>query len=153
MEAMTPRARYTSKVSVGGRDDCWPWIPPKRYDGYAALKVKGRALKAHRLAWEFSVGPIPAGMCVLHKCDNRQCQNPRHLFLGTKGDNNRDRDRKGRRVNPVGEAHGRAKLTASQVLEIRKLRGKFTNAELGRRFGVHHVTISKIQLRKQWRHV
>lgn len=48
-------------------------------------------LRAHRVSWQIHFGPIPKGKLVLHKCDNKRCVNPNHLYLGTQGDNNYDR--------------------------------------------------------------
>lgn len=65
-------------------------------DGYGEVFKSGRMHPSHRASWELHVGPIPDGLFVLHRCDNRPCVNPGHLFLGTKGDNNRDTVSKGR---------------------------------------------------------
>ena len=79
-------------------DACWETTYTPNSHGY--IRVKG--LKLHRIAWEaHNAAPIPSGMCVCHTCDNRRCFNPAHLFLGTKGENNTDRHKKGRTVlNP-----------------------------------------------------
>lgn len=71
---------------------CILWAGTRNPDGYG----KRGDNYAHRLAWEAAFGPIPPGLCVLHRCDVRPCVNPEHLFLGTKGDNARDREAKGR---------------------------------------------------------
>jgi hypothetical protein len=110
-----------------------------------------RRVKAHRLAWEREHGEIPSGMCVLHSCDNPPCVNPKHLFLGTQRDNAKDRYRKGRSAK--GENHGRSKLDAEAVREIRELRGKMSQERIGRRFGVAQTVISRVQRREIWRHV
>lgn len=60
------------------------------------MQVGGKSKYAHRLMWEEVNGPIPHGMCVLHRCDNPPCIRPDHLFLGTKADNVRDMIAKGR---------------------------------------------------------
>jgi len=80
--------------------------------GYAMLGRKGRKLYAHRVAWEEANGPIPEGMCVLHRCDNPPCVNPEHLFLGTHRDNTQDMLAKGRGSN-IG-SWGRAKTHCPQ---------------------------------------
>lgn len=86
-------------------------------NGYGRFKRDGQSHYAHRDAYEKAHGPIPAGMCVCHDCDVRACIEPSHLFLGTRGDNNRDRASKGR--SATGSRNGRAKLTAAQTAAIR----------------------------------
>lgn len=84
-------------------DECWVWNGYADKDGYGQKKINRRPLRIHRLAWawanwngEGDWKAIPAGMQVCHHCDNPPCVNPKHLFLGTTGDNTRDMVRKGR---------------------------------------------------------
>lgn len=101
--------RYWAKVDVRGDDECWPWTAGKDWDGYGRIKAGShRTALAHQVGWMLEHGTnIPAGLHVLHRCDNTGCQNPRHLFLGTYDDNNQDRVRKGRSATKAaGTWHG-----------------------------------------------
>lgn len=65
--------------------------------GHVRLSIEGRRVLAHRLAYETWVGPVPAGLWVLHSCDNPKCINPEHLRVGTRSDNVRDMWQRGGR--------------------------------------------------------
>lgn len=82
-------------------EDCWNWTVSLYPQGYGCISVDGRLDRAHRVSWMLknSVAEIPNGLCCLHKCDNRRCVNPSHLFLGTKSDNLKDMSEKGRGRN------------------------------------------------------
>lgn len=99
----TPAERLWRAVRRGKPDECWEWMKFVNSHGYgmlAILTVKGRRpILAHRLSWIISHGD-PGTLCVLHKCDNRKCVNPAHLFLGTRPDNTRDMIAKGRQKWP-----------------------------------------------------
>lgn len=95
---------YRNVDRSGGPDACWPWKRRIRRDGYGDIWARsiGEQL-AHRVAWFVAHGPIPDGLCVLHRCDNKPCCNPRHLFLGTQLDNMHDMIAKGRRAKLTPE--------------------------------------------------
>jgi hypothetical protein len=117
--------------------------------------------QAHRVSFELESGmPIPDGLFVLHRCDNRRCVNPRHLFLGTQKNNIDDMISKGRQnknfTNRLrGEMITIGKLTADHVIEIRRLyaTSMIGQVELAKRYGVRQSTISSIIRRIIWRHV
>lgn len=93
------REEFWSRVTKS--EGCWTWNGAKQKFGYGWVWIDGEGSKnTHRVAYEIGVGPIPAGQCVLHRCDNPPCVNPAHLFLGTKGDNTRDMVSKNRHVLP-----------------------------------------------------
>ena len=92
-------ARFWPKVRKTA--GCWEWLGARISTGYGEITLpQGRQVLAHRFAWVQAHGPIPQGLLVLHRCDNRACVRPTHLFLGTQQDNVRDAVRKGRLVNP-----------------------------------------------------
>lgn len=143
-------ARFWSKVDKSG--DCWEWAAGRGSFGYGRFRALGKTDYAHRVSYGLEYGEIPDGMCVLHKCDNPPCVNPAHIFLGTKADNMADRDAKGRNVK--GGNHGQSKLTEEDIPRIRDmLRMGCTQADIAGWFGVHQVTISKINTGYKWSHV
>ena len=80
--------RFMEFVSINSKNGCWEWDGVIRM-GYGRFSKDGRMQTAHRVSWEIHHGPI-LGYLVLHKCDNKCCVNPEHLFLGTQRDNVRD---------------------------------------------------------------
>lgn len=75
---------------------CWEWMGTKNPNGYGRFSSRYFSTQAHRASWEIFVGPIPDGLFICHKCDNKSCVNPEHLFLGTQHDNMQDMAQKGR---------------------------------------------------------
>lgn len=147
--------RFWSKVDrSGGPDACWPWMAYRQPKGYGIARHDGRLELAHRVAWMLENGPIPDGLCALHKCDNRPCANPSHLFLGTNVDNVRDRDAKGRGGSARGERNRHAKLSASDIPWIRAWRGAgFMERVIAAEYGVSQATVSSVSRRTTWEHV
>lgn len=143
---MTKAERFWSKIEPGAPDECWSWAYCKNAHGYGRLNVGGHRIElAHRVAYEVTFGPIPDGLCVLHRCDNRACCNPAHLFLGTPADNSADMVAKGRSPRTVGERNGRTKLTDSQITQLRGLaRRGVPNRSLATMFATPMSTIQNI---------
>lgn len=118
------RDRFWSSVEMRAPDECWPWLRFKNDKGYGITKVtinkRRYNSKTQRLAWLLTFGDIPDGLHVLHTCDNPPCCNPAHLFLGTNGDNMRDKVEKGRhkrRITTPSRLHLAEKFISSQGLD------------------------------------
>lgn len=134
---------------------CWLWTGCQHKLGYGVAGYKGRTSKGHRIAWELTHGPIPAGMCVCHKCDERSCVNPDHLFLGTQRDNIADMRAKGRAKtsDKRGEKNSIARLTEPLVRQIRAEAQYKSQHQIARELGVAVMTINRVVNRKSWTHV
>lgn len=146
--------RFWSKVKKKRGKGCWEWQASKVY-GYGQFYVpsENSHRRAHRVSWIIKNGKIPNDLLVLHKCDNRACIRPDHLFLGTHQDNENDKISKGRQA--VGSKSGSSKLTEKQVSEIRGRynTGKYTTRELAKIYKVCQRTICVILRYIAWRHI
>jgi hypothetical protein len=88
-------SRFENSYIPEPNSGCWIWIAVCSHFGHGEFILK-KKYAAHRFSWILHKGEIPKGLCVLHACDVPACVNPQHLFLGTRGDNNTDRAKKGR---------------------------------------------------------
>lgn len=145
--------RFFSKFKVGKSSECWEWAARLNNDGYGGFFLDSKGRMAHRVSWTIHRGAIPPGLNVCHKCDNRKCVNPKHLFLGTNRDNTTDAMKKGRMAK--GVKSGMAKLTNEDVEEIRNayLKEVISFKALGARFNVSEATAICVVKRRTWKHV
>lgn len=136
-------------------EGCWLWRGSVNQDGYGHIVLDGQTKTAHRVSWTFHNGEIPGDLCVLHRCDVRNCVNPVHLFLGTQGDNNADMDAKGRRRVLRGSACPQSKLNEAVVSALRRedLSKPGRKAERARELGVNKATLANAAAGKTWAHV
>lgn len=163
---------------------CWLWTGSVDESGYGKYSLHGKPQMAHRVSWQIANGPIPKGLCVLHNCpdgDNPRCCFPGHLWLGSRAENNADRDKKGRTAfggrngrythpertqcgdrsssrlhpesRPRGERHPCAKVTAVQVIEIREraARKETSHTMLAIEYGISRHTLRQIVYRATWK--
>lgn len=145
----SPGERALGRWRVDTKTDCWNWTGGRFNHGYGAVSSGGRNatnLLAHRVVYEHYKGPIPAGLDACHRCDNKLCVNPEHIFLGTAKDNIRDMIVKGRGNWSRGEKHYAAKLDDVQVKRLRELAvtGKYSQSVLAATFDICQSHVSAL---------
>lgn len=148
--------RLKKYMMINNETGCWEWTGYIMPCGYGLTSHKGNKILSHRASWILSNNEIPKGLYVLHRCDNRKCINPDHLFLGTAKDNTHDMRRKGRNryLAFQGSKHSMAKLNEKLVNQIRLKKSQgMTNQDIARLYGVHKNTIQKITSRTHWKHI
>ena len=138
-------ASLTSQQS----EDCIHWDGYADKRGYGRVWFGGRYQLAHRVSYAVNTGTIPAGLCILHQCDNPICVNPAHLSVGTQSENMRDCCVKGRTA--AGERNPHAKLSEVDVLAIRGSTG--STRKIAAQFGIASSGVSQIKTHKLWRHI
>jgi len=149
---LTPIQRFWKKVNRLTSDNCWEWTGAKLATKYGGMEINGKLIRVHRYSWEIAFGEIPKGLHVLHKCDNRSCVNPNHLWLGTHQDNMRDRDEKGR--GKPGGKEGTSLLSPNLVRAIRRRYENGMNyAQIARLVKYNPGAIHQIVNRKTYKHV
>ncbi len=149
----TLSSRLLKRTRREASTGCLIWMGAKLPRGYGKMAYQGRPLLAHRVVWEDANGPIPAGMCVCHRCDTPSCVELGHLFLGTKRVNTQDmiRKRRSKCVGLRGEQNPAAKMTPSLVRRLRSDPRPATAIQC--EYPVSIDVLWKIRRREAWTHV
>lgn len=158
MNKKTIEQTFWQKVSKK-ESGCWEWIGCIDALGYGRVGKKKdcNISKAHRLSWFIFNGKIPNGLLVCHKCDNRKCVNPNHLFLGTQSENMIDMVKKNRRnyVGLFGEKNPMSKLNSALVSEIKNERNTTGKSykRISKMFGVSTMTVYRVCKNQLWKQI
>ena len=149
-DMMSLADRFWAKVSIGDENACWDWQAFTNKNGYGWMYLDKKSGPTHRVSAMLHglIDSLASPLHVLHKCDNRKCCNPAHLFVGTNADNVADRVVKGRSkgLSQYGETNGMSKLTDVQVGQIRGLyfAAAFSQSQLAKQYGVRQSHISRV---------
>lgn len=135
---------------------CWEWRGRLTAKGYGRFSAHGIAYLAHRFFYFQFNGDIPEGHLVLHKCDNRKCVNPQHLFTGTDADNMLDCEQKGRfhQKRRVGYVPPNRKISEIDALEAKKLIDSgHSLISITKKLGIPRHILSDIKRNKSYKNV
>lgn len=163
-----PGMEETHEVSDSGRIRSWLKSGSARLRASVPREIKGSVFSTgyrmfwtpagsrgfHRIVCEAFHGPCPSGMHVARHLDGDKLNNRAdNLAWGTYAENMADARRHG--TDPLGSRNAAAKLTESQVAQIKSLltdtRGN--RASLARRFGVSPSMVERIARGQNWTHV
>lgn len=137
--------RLFSHTEVGAPDECWLWKACVTESGHGRIRVGDKIKRAHRVAYEIFVEPIPPGDVVRHTCDVPNCINPNHLLAGTRQDNVDDMVKRGRNRN------GWAKITPEDAENIReRLALGEPKSEVAARYKLSVEHVRRIEKREVW---
>ncbi len=152
MTTATTEAAFWERVDTSAEAGCWNWLGFKDRLGYGHVRASQLcdSILTHRVAWTCLYGRIPAGLDVLHECDNPSCCNPSHLRLGTHQDNMRDKAARGRVVVKSGQQSNLSSLTEEAVTYIWENRHRHQSKELATKFGVTKSAITRIYSGRTW---
>lgn len=132
--AKDPLERLLGRTTIT-ESGCMEYTGCVQSNGYARATVNRKAAGAHRHVYELMHGPIPKGIDICHKCDNRKCINPEHLFAGSRLDNMKDAAVKGRTASGFRLPHTVLKESDfPKIVEMAKAGMKY--ADIGKRFGI-----------------
>ena len=141
------------RVQIDPDTGCWVWKLSVGSHGYGNAYYKKKIQTAHRLSYKLAYGD-PGKLQVNHRCGNRRCCNPEHLYAGTQAENMADKKKHGTYTPPPikkGEDVTNSKLTEKQVLDIRRRRAEGEKGvDLAKEFGVGPDTICAIHKRRNW---
>jgi hypothetical protein len=142
--------KHVIKTSQG----CWKWKGSKNIHGYGEVRINRKHMNGSRASWISYKGEIPKGMYVLHHCDNRECCNPEHLFLGTASDNMHDMMKKGRSNFLKGDDCPWKKITSEIVLDVLdSLKKGISTKEISKKHNISIDYISDIKRGHRWGHI
>lgn len=139
--------RFKEKISIDN-NGCWKWTGAHADNGYGLIWKGSKNVAAHRESYRIFIGDVHESDIVCHKCDVRDCVNPGHLFIGDRGDNNRDMFQK--RRHRFGARSHFAKLTEDDIRYILQNPEK-SGTELGALFQVNQSTISRVRTGARWK--
>ena len=149
-ECLQAADRYWKFVQKS--DTCWEWIGAPAKSGYGRFGLLRKTHYSHRISW-IMYFEDPGDLCVLHKCDNRKCVRPDHLFLGTRKDNIHDCIRKGR--NCYGESHPSSKLNKTIIRIANRLRSNhgWPFHRIAILWNVGRETMRRTLCGQRWKHL
>lgn len=161
--------RFWDKVNIKNETECWDWTAYISNSGYGLFWLNNKMISSHRVAYALSINNLDFLNsnvdyhlnnnnfdCVLHKCDNKICCNPNHLFIGNNKDNINDKVNKNRQQHMIGSLNGYAKLTEDDIIKIRKSYVPRKNGGLKSIADMYNISITNVHdiiTRKIWKHI